>query len=168
MTGAEALLWLSLNICREAATEPFLGKVAVGLVTINRATECNETIKDTVLKKSQFSWTLSSNLPTILDHKQPRKVRSFSRCLIAANRAMNSYDFTEGATYFHTDYIATPKWAKDKTFIVKYGKHLFYSGPVDSCNKKKKITIKPTNKKKKITAKDISSIIMLVSVWVRG
>lgn len=152
MTGAEAILWLALNCYREAASEPFLGKVAVGLVALNRAKECNESIKKTVLKPWQFSWTAQQH-PAILNHLKPWQIRSFSRCVIASERAMKTYDFTEHSTYYHTVDIL-PKWAKDKKFTVRYGAHLFYSGPVDSCDKKKKITIRPTRKKRKMTAKD--------------
>ena len=35
------------------------------------------------------------------------------------------YDFTDGATHYHADYVS-PDWAKRYHRIVKIGQHIFY------------------------------------------
>ena len=36
-------------------------------------------------------------------------------------------DITDGATFYHADYIPDPRWAKNVRKTVKIDRHIFYS-----------------------------------------
>lgn len=57
----DAAQLLGINIYREAAGEPYSGKVAVGTVTLERVDHRNwdgTTLHEVILKPWQFSWTM--------------------------------------------------------------------------------------------------------------
>ena len=62
----DELFWLALTVFQEAAGEPYVGKLGVAFVIINRAVRegrDNRSISDTVLARLQFScW--NSDSPT--------------------------------------------------------------------------------------------------------
>ena len=37
------------------------------------------------------------------------------------------FDITDGATFYHADYIPDPRWAKNVNKTVKIDRHIFYS-----------------------------------------
>ena len=119
MALLEGLLWLTLNVYHEARSEPEIAQVAVALVTLNRANEKHLPIKEVVQQPHQFSWTerKSSYLPD--DHK------AFVSCLQSVYAALQSQDFTQGATHFHRDSVE-PYWTAAYTFLDQYGSHKFY------------------------------------------
>ena len=52
------LYWMAMNIYYEAGNEPFIGKIAVGAVTLNRLNDKRfpKNIRDVVTESQQFSW----------------------------------------------------------------------------------------------------------------
>ncbi len=119
MTLLEGLLWLTLNVYHEARSEPQVGQVAVALVTMNRANEKQIPIKEVVNASRQFSWTFQK------DSYVPDDPKAFFDCMKSAYIALQTKDFTEGATHYHLDTI-TPYWASYYTFLEQYGSHKFY------------------------------------------
>ena len=119
MSFLEGLLWLSLNIYHEARSEPQIGQLAVAHVTLNRASQSKQSVEQVVTAPKQFSWTFQqkSYVPTETD--------VFMACMQTAMKAMTSKDFTRGATFYHRHDVQ-PKWAQSKTYVAKYGEHLFY------------------------------------------
>ena len=111
---------LADNIYFEARGEPFKGKVAVALVTINRtkSDKFPRTICGVVYQKGQFTWT--ANKHKITDFT------NWTDSLLAASMAMEDSkilgDFK--ATHYHNDTVA-PAWGLRK--VAKIGKHTFYS-----------------------------------------
>jgi len=119
MTIFEGLLWLTLNVYHEARSEPRVAQMAVAMVTLNRASHQGLQIKDIVRQPRQFSWT---------DQKEsflPDDAKAFADCLDSVYLALQSEDFTGGATHFHLDSVR-PHWAEDYTFLTQFGSHKFY------------------------------------------
>lgn len=119
MTLLEGILWLTLNVYHEARSEPQIGQLAVAHVTLNRANENQLTVKDIVKQPYQFSWTFQKK--TYI----PDDPDAFLECLSSVYIALQTRDFTKGATHYHLDSI-TPYWASDYTYIAQYGSHKFY------------------------------------------
>ena len=118
---------LTHNIYREAGIEPEDGKIAVGLVTMNRVkTEgFPETVCKVVQEKRkhtcQFSWVCMKNLPRV-----DQQIYSYSRSL--AIKVFFNHDkikdTTQGALFYHADYVR-PRWNKLEV-TTKIGRHIFY------------------------------------------
>ncbi len=119
MSFLEGLLWLSLNIYHEARSEPQIGQLAVAHVTLNRASQSKQTVEQVVTAPKQFSWTF------LQKSYVPKETDIFVDCIQTAMKAMTSKDFTKGATFYHRHDVR-PKWAQSKTYVAKYGEHLFY------------------------------------------
>lgn len=119
MTFLEGLLWLTLNVYHEARSEPEIGQVAVAHVTLNRAFKRGLSIKNVVNQPYQFSWIHQK------DSYIPEDPRAFFECMKSVYIALNSADFTVGATYYHLDSIE-PYWAAEYKFVDQYGSHKFY------------------------------------------
>ena len=117
---------LAENIYHEAKGESEIGKVAVGLVTLNRVQDpkfpkdiCS-VVKQKVNYTCQFSWFCT------LSHTN-KNSDMYKQSLDAALHVYANYekikDITHGATYYHADYV-NPNWKLDKT--TKIGRHIFY------------------------------------------
>ena len=52
------LYWMAMNIYHEAGNQPLIGKIAVGVVTLNRLKDKRypKNIRDVVTEPFQFSW----------------------------------------------------------------------------------------------------------------
>ncbi len=119
MTLLEGLLWLTLNVYHEARSEPEVGQVAVALVTLNRANVKQRPIKEIVQEPYQFSWTFQKN------SYLPDDPKAFLECMKSVYIALQTDDFTQGATHYHLDSI-TPYWSSEYTYLEQYGSHKFY------------------------------------------
>jgi N-acetylmuramoyl-L-alanine amidase len=115
----EGLLWLTLNVYHEARSEPLIGQIAVAHVTLNRAIEKHRPIKEVVQEPHQFSWTLQK------DSYIPDDPKAFFQCMQSVYLALQTSDFTRGATHFHLDSVE-PGWAASYTYLDQYGSHKFY------------------------------------------
>jgi spore germination cell wall hydrolase CwlJ-like protein len=109
---------LELNIHYEARGESDKGKLAVGMVTLNRAKNKNfpKQICDVVYQKYQFSWT--TQFPNHSKTKVDPKIT-----LLAMDLLTNKYkDFTNGALYFHNAEVES----FDRKVVAQIGSHTFY------------------------------------------
>jgi len=127
------LTCMAKNIYYEARGESYLGKMAVGQVTLNRlhnvaypATVCgvvNEKSKDTAT--CAFSWVCDDSKPMIeLDSDAWRDSQEIAYSLLAMKAHV--IDITEGATYYHAYYVK-PAWTKQLRHVVTIDDHLFYA-----------------------------------------
>lgn len=124
---------LAINIYKEAANEPFEGKVAVAQVTMNRV-ESGKFAKDVcavVYQKNvimekvvcQFSW--------YCDHayrSKPVNQKLYDESYEVAKKVMLEgfrLSSMEDALYYHADYV-NPNWKYKR--IGKIGSHIFYKG----------------------------------------
>ncbi len=119
MTLLEGILWLTLNVYHEARSEPEIGQMAVAFVTLNRANEKNLPIKEIVQEPYQFSWTFQK------ESYLPDDPKAFLQCLKSVYIALQTKDFTKGATHYHLDSI-NPHWSTAYTYLEQYGSHKFY------------------------------------------
>ncbi|MCW5198850.1 cell wall hydrolase [Desulfobulbus sp. F4] len=119
MSFLEGLLWLTLNIYHEARSEPRIGQLAVAHVTLNRASQSNQSLEEVITAPKQFSWTF------LQKSYVPDEPEIFMGCMQTAMKAMTSKDFTRGATFYHRHDVR-PKWAASKNYVAQYGDHLFY------------------------------------------
>ncbi len=122
---------LALNIYFEARGEPETGQLAVGHVVMNRvsskrfpSTVCDVIQQGGALRRDrcQFSWWCDGRSDT------PRNKRLWEK---SAELALKIYwgrsaDPTEGALWYHADYV-TPYWRTEFERGPKIGRHIFYS-----------------------------------------
>lgn len=131
INSARELRCLALNIYFEARSEPKAGKFAVGHVVMNRVAHrrfpksiCN-VIRQGGYKRRhrcQFSWWCDGR------SDKPRDVSAWdeSRRIAAAIYTGTSDDPTDGALWYHADYVK-PNWRSDFQRGPKIGRHVFYA-----------------------------------------
>jgi len=143
---------LAENIYHEARGESTLGKIAVGLVTINRVRDARwpsnicsvvyegpvreswKTKQNTSLSpesrifypvkdKCQFSWYCDGKADTINYSSYDWQSSYQIAQMLLEN---NKYEgLLEGATHYHATYV-TPDWRLKLTLITRIDNHLFY------------------------------------------
>lgn len=122
------ILWMAMNIYYEARNQPRLGKIAVGVVTLNRKKE-NDTVHSVVTDPYQFSWYN----PHIRNQKVkiPKDSETWQECIRVAEYVLtlDSNDdimlLLEGATHYHTTRVY-PSWRRSMERIVQINDHIFY------------------------------------------
>lgn len=108
---------LARAIHAEAEAEPYIGKVAVGAVLLNR------------VNNSQFPNTLSgviyqsSALESVSNGRMNTSAGKESRK--AAVAALNGWDPTYGSLFFWNPYKKVNKWVWTRQIAVQYGNHVF-------------------------------------------
>ena len=120
---------LALNIYHEARSEPESGQIAVARVTLNRVESgvFPESICDVVKQggqkrhRCQFSWWCDGQ------PDDPTEQKAWQRSLEIGRRVLADEvpDPTDGALYYHTDYVS-PKWSRHFERTTRIGRHLFY------------------------------------------
>jgi spore germination cell wall hydrolase CwlJ-like protein len=127
---------LAINIYREAASEPFEGKVAVAQVTLNRVNHpaFPNDVCEVVYQKNnffgktvcQFSWYCNSK------HRvRPVSERHYQESYEVAKKVLLENFRLAGlnkAIYYHADYV-NPRW--NHVRLIKIGKHIFYGSRQD-------------------------------------
>jgi len=126
----DELACLALTIYHEARGEPNEGKVAVSHVVMNRVASGRfpDTICDVVRQggemtrhRCQFSWWCDGRSDA------PRSQADWELSNEIALKVYwgRSVDPTEGALWYHADYVS-PKWRHDFETGPKIGRHIFY------------------------------------------
>lgn len=116
---------LALNIYFEARGESAQGQMAVAHVTLNRvrSNRFPNSICDVVYQPRQFSWTHTRKSHT------PHNKTAWKRAKYIASIAVQWHnigeDFSEGALFFHADYVQ-PYWAEHFEQTLQIGRHIFY------------------------------------------
>ena len=122
---------LAINIYKEAANEPFEGKVAVAQVTLNRTKNPNfpDTICDVVYQKNtfmgkvvcQFSWYCDGTYKgRVVNRQAYDESYKVAKMVYLEDFKLES---VKNALYYHADYV-NPNWGKKK--VTKIGAHIFY------------------------------------------
>jgi hypothetical protein len=135
---------LAENIYFEAAHEPLEGKKAVAFVTVNRLQSGNyaNSICGVVHQKTgsvcQFSWyceahTLAKRL-TVKNTSLYNEILELSTYFYL--NFENLTDVTNGATFYHADYV-NPGWNLKKEKQI--GRHIFYKSKGDKIDRTKGI-----------------------------
>lgn len=127
---------LAENIYKEAGHEPQDGKLAVGLVTLNRVADPRfpENICGVVKQKlkvskigdtkvvCQFSWFCETHKR--IDKSSDAYIASLKTALFVYANYEYLHDLTKGALYYHADYV-NPRW-RNLVVTTKIGRHIFY------------------------------------------
>lgn len=132
---------LAQNIYFEARSESRKGKIAVGLVTINRvkAKRFPDSICGVVWQKrrnqneewvAQFSWTWDGKGDTPREREQWEEAQMVAGAMIAERSLDNFADFTRGSTHYHAEYV-DPWWGRSMLAagytVQQIDSHLFYT-----------------------------------------
>ncbi len=135
----EEVTCLALNIYFEARNQPAEGKIAVGHVVMNRVAHRRfpksicRVIRQGGFKRRhrcQFSWWCDGQS----DKPRDRAAWTESRRVAAAIYMGASDDPTDGALWYHADYVK-PDWRNDFHRGPKIGRHVFYA--IDSMKRKR-------------------------------
>jgi N-acetylmuramoyl-L-alanine amidase len=131
--------WLAMNMYFEAGNQSDAGRLAVALVTLNRAASYAypDAIQDVVTQgpvyenwrgnmlpikhMCQFSWYCDGKADVPEDSETWEEVLQLADYIIQHG----IYDITEGATHYHNDTVH-PYWADHLTHVVTIDNHLFY------------------------------------------
>jgi spore germination cell wall hydrolase CwlJ-like protein len=129
---------MAKNIFYEAATESTAGKLAVAQVTLNRVkssrfpnTVCEVVYEGPTYRsglpkrdRCQFSWYCDGK------GDDPKEGRLWSASVKLAKHVFrykeNMVDITDGATHYHANYIANPRWADRTKVTTSIDQHIFY------------------------------------------
>lgn len=127
---------LALNIYHEARNQPLVGKLAVGLVTLNRVKDVRfpNTICGVVYQGSysnnapiknrcHFSWWCDGK------SDKPKDLQSWHNSLDLSQKLYEGFfdglNLVRGATHYHATYV-TPYWAYKKKKVKIIADHVFY------------------------------------------
>ena len=101
----------------EARGEPYLGKVAVAAVVLNRVSSASfpNTSAGVVYQANAFTAVSDGQINLTPDSESIR----------AARDAMNGWDPTGGALYYYNPAIATSSWIYSRKVVAVIGKHYF-------------------------------------------
>lgn len=101
----------------EARGEPYVGKVAVGAVILNRTRDSRfpQTIAGVVYQPGAFDAVADGQINLEPD------TSSYN----AARDALNGWDPTYGCIYYYNPATATSRWIWSRPIIMKIGKHNF-------------------------------------------
>lgn len=112
----EQIELLARLIYSEAGNEPYLGKVAVGNVVLNRIRENSISMEDVIFDKNQFDGVNTNSF-----NQTPNQ-----ESLNAAMEVLAGTEAIEGGYFFANLNLCNPSWAKQKTFICRIGDHWFF------------------------------------------
>ena len=122
------LYWMAMNIYYEAGSEPLIGKIAVGAVTLNRLKDSRfpKNIRDVVTEPLQFSWynTKIANTPPS-NNKRWKESYEVAKMLLTKTVGNDIIKLLEGATHFHAIDIK-PSWVGRVTKVATIEGHVFY------------------------------------------
>jgi spore germination cell wall hydrolase CwlJ-like protein len=115
---------LAQNIYFEAGNQSLLGKLAVGLVVMNRVKSQRypNTVCGVVRQRKQFSWVDDSK------SNNPIKDRAWRESLRLSEEVLSGKaDFLgfENVTHYHANYV-NPRWSKEMQEVAKIDQHIFY------------------------------------------
>jgi spore germination cell wall hydrolase CwlJ-like protein len=122
------LYWMAMNIYYEAGSEPLIGKMAVGAVTLNRLHDSRfpKNIRDVVTEPQQFSWynsRVASTPPS--NSKRWKECYEVAKMLLTKTGGSDIIKLLEGATHFHAIDIK-PSWRSKVTKVATIEGHIFY------------------------------------------
>ena len=122
------LYWMTMNIYHEAGNQPLIGKIAVGVVTLNRLHDKRypKNIRDVVTEPFQFSWynTKEANTPPANNNRW-RESYEVAKLLLTKAIGSDIIKLLEGATHFHAIDVK-PVWINRVHRIAQIEGHIFY------------------------------------------
>jgi len=128
-TEEKEIICLANNIYFESRNQPIKGKRAVGEVVINRVASKKfpNTICTVVTQRKtnicQFTWYCKENVYKIItDFSSYEEALEIAYVLYHGS----TKNITQGALWYHADYIKPPGWTKSMRVTAHIGNHIFY------------------------------------------
>lgn len=120
--------WLSLNIYFESGNQPTLGKIAVGMVTLNRVRDnrFSNTIENVIKEYKQFSWydpKKKNYIPK--NEKVWNECVSIAKLILSLDQNHAIMKMFDDITHFH-NLTVEPEWIKSMIKVTQIGDHIFY------------------------------------------
>ena len=117
VSSSDDVMLLSRIIHAEAKGEPFIGKVAVGAVILNRVESpaFPNSLSGVLFQPKAFQAVSNG---TVWNQPDAEAVR-------AANNALSGWDPSYGCLYFWNPATSTSSWIWNKTPVMRVGKHVF-------------------------------------------
>ena len=117
MSYDEKVTLLSRAIHAEAEGEPYIGKVAVGAVLLNRVnhSEFPNTLSGVIYQGGALESVSNGRMTTASGQESVK----------AAQDALNGWDPTYGSLYFWNPNKPVNKWMWTREITVQYGDHVF-------------------------------------------
>lgn len=109
---------LSRLVRAEAQDEPYIGKVAVAEVVLNRVNDGQfpDSIEEVIYQKNQFSPVTNGSIYKAADEDS----------ILAVEEALkDNSDVTYGSLFFYNPQIATSRWLDSKPTVINIGNHSF-------------------------------------------
>jgi N-acetylmuramoyl-L-alanine amidase len=122
------LFWMALNIYYEAGNQSAYGKIAVGIVTLNRVNHTKlfeKTVEDVVKEHRQFSWYNKKRVIIPKESYAWRESVSIARYVLKLPEDHAIIGRFEGVTHYHATYVK-PKWKNYLIKVAQIGDHIFY------------------------------------------
>lgn len=120
------LHWLALNIYYESGNQPMLGKIAVGVVTMNRLrTRYSDSIEGVITQYKQFSWYDPKKIYAPRDEKAWNESVYVAKLILSLDSNHAIIEMFDGITHFHATYVK-PEWRKSMIKVAEIGDHIFY------------------------------------------
>ena len=120
---SDEVLWLARIIQAESGAEPFLGKIAVGNVVLNRvrSPQYPNTIWGVIFDRQHGTQFSPVSYGTIYNTPSEQSV-------IAAKICLEGYSITSEALFFMNPRLSTSSWISDsRPYLFTIGKHDFYA-----------------------------------------
>ena len=120
---SDEVLWLARIIQAEAGGEPFLGKIAVGNVVLNRVAspQYPNTIWGVIFDRKHGTQFSPVSFGTIYNTPSADSV-------IAAKICLEGYSISSKALFFMNPRLSTSSWISDnRPYLFTIGKHDFYA-----------------------------------------
>ena len=120
---SDEVLWLARIIQAEAGGEPFLGKIAVGNVVLNRvrSPQYPNTIWGVIFDRAHGTQFSPVSYGTIYNNPSGNSI-------IAAKICLEGYSLTTKALFFMNPRLSTSTWISDnRPYLFSIGKHDFYA-----------------------------------------
>lgn len=114
---------LAKNVYFEARGEPDDGKLAVAIVTLNRARDKQfpNSICEVVYQNKQFNWTFDGKSDV------PKNKKAWKKSVEIALKAIYNKDsYNKDILFFHAAY-SSPYWKTHFQRVMKIGNHIFYA-----------------------------------------
>ncbi len=122
---------LATNVWFEARGSPFVDKLAVAQVVVNRVRDPAhpDTVCGVVHEPFQFSWTVDDR-PDEVRIRNRAERDAWLDSIVAALTALDGRtpDLAPGATHFHAVGVS-PEWAEAFEAIARWGGHRYYRPP---------------------------------------
>jgi len=115
---------LSRNIYFEAGNQSSIGKLAVGLVVMNRVASERypNTICEVVNQKSQFSWVDDGKSDVPRDDRAWETSQKLAKDILEGRAEFINFD---DVMHYHADYVS-PGWSKRMQQVAQIDQHIFY------------------------------------------